>query len=71
MKYSRQIQEALDRLDESLAKLHVLISRNHNSQALLFMEEELKERYEDLQNIITISSTGTMGSRNVPNTRPL
>ena len=68
MKYSRQIQEALDRLDESLAKLHVLISRNQNPQAILFMEEELKEGYEDLQNIITIASTGSMGSRNVPNT---
>ena len=68
MKYSKQTQLALDRLDESLARLQGLIKKNQNSQALQFMEEELKERYEDLQNIITLSSTGNMGVRNVPNT---
>tara|TARA_R110002153_G_scaffold238421_1_gene392767 strand:- start:820 stop:1035 length:216 start_codon:yes stop_codon:yes gene_type:complete len=68
MKYTKQVQSALDRLDESLARLQGLIKKNQNSQALQFMEEELKERYEDLQNIITLSSTGNMGVRNVPNT---
>jgi len=69
MKYSRQTQLALDRLDESLAKLHTFVSRNENPQALQFMKEELKERFEELQNIITLSSVGTVGSvRNVPNT---
>lgn len=69
MKYSKQTQSALDRLDESLAKLQGLIKKNQNSQALQFMDEELKERYEDLQNIITLSSLGTKGSvRNIPNT---
>lgn len=68
MKYTKQTQLALDRLDESLARLQGLIKKNQNPQALQFMEEELKERYEDLQNIITLSSTGNMGVRNVPNT---
>tara|TARA_R110002020_G_scaffold95152_1_gene228429 strand:+ start:304 stop:522 length:219 start_codon:yes stop_codon:yes gene_type:complete len=69
MKYSKQTQLALDRLDESLARLQGLIKKNQNSQALQFMNEELKERYEDLQNIITLSSVGTAGSvRNIPNT---
>lgn len=68
MKYSKQTQLALDRLDESLAKLQGLIKRNQNPQALQFMDEELKERYGDLQNIITLSSTGNMGVRNIPNT---
>ena len=36
------------------------------------MEEgELKDRYEELQNIITISQTGNYGARGVQNTRPL
>ena len=68
MKYSKQTQLALDRLDESLARLQGLIKKNQNPQALQFMDEELKERYEDLQDIITLSSTGNMGVRNVPNT---
>ena len=69
MKYSKQTQLALDRLDESLARLQGLIKKNQNPQALQFMNEELKERYEELQNIITLSSLGTAGSvRNITNT---
>ena len=69
MKYERQTQAALDRLDQSLAKLRDLIKRGQNENAVRFMEEgELKARYEELQNIITISSTGNMGARGVQNT---
>ena len=72
MKYARQTQEALDRLDQSLAQLHTLIKRGEQQNALKFMEEgELKDRYEELQNIITISSNGNTGARGVQNTRPL
>ena len=64
MRYGRQLQSALDRLDESLARLHTMVKRGEQKAALRFMEEgELKERYEELQNIITISQTGTMGAR--------
>ena len=64
MKYGRQLQSALDRLDESLARLHTMVKRGEQKAALRFMEEgELKERYEEIQNIITISQTGTMGAR--------
>ena len=36
------------------------------------MEEgELKDRYEELQNIINISKTGNFGARGVQNTRSL
>ena len=63
MKYSRQIQGALDGLDQSLAKLYTLIKRGDQKAALQFMQEgELKEKYEELQNIITISSTGNLGA---------
>ena len=72
MAYERQVQIAMERLDQSLAKLHILIKRGEQKKALKFMEEgELKERYEELQNVITISQTGNFGARGVQNTRPL
>ena len=64
MQYARQTQTALDRLDQSLARLRNLVKRGQTQDALRFMEEgELKERFEELQNIITISSTGNLGAR--------
>ena len=68
MKYARQTQEHLDRLDASLARLHTMIKRGENKEAIKFMEEgELKERFENLQNIIIISSTNTLGARGTQN----
>ena len=68
MAYERQVQIAMERLDQSLAKLHILIKRGEQKKALQFMEEgELKERYEELQNVITISQTGTLGARGASN----
>ena len=47
MKYARQTQDALDRLDQSLARLHTMIKRGEQQNAIRFMEEgELKERFE-------------------------
>ena len=67
MKYSRQVQGALDRLDQSLASLHTMIKRGQNKEAIQFMEKgELKERYEELQNIINISQTNNLGASGVP-----
>jgi len=72
MKYAQQTQAALDRLDQSLAQLRGFIKRGQNQDAIRFMEEgALKERFEELQNIITISSTGNMGARGVQNTGTL
>ena len=69
MKYARQTQEALDRLDQSLKVLRDLIKRNQNADAVRFMEEgPSKERFEDLQSIITISSTNTLGARSTSQT---
>ena len=68
MKYARQTQEALDRFDGALAQLRGLIKRGDQKAALHFMEQgPLKERFEELQNIITISSTGTLGARETQN----
>ena len=72
MAYERQINEHLDRLDQSFARLHTMIKRGENESASRFMlEGELKERFEELRNIITISNTGNYGARGVQNTRPL
>ena len=69
MAYEKQVQGAMERLDQSLARLHTLIKRGEQREALRFMEEgELKDRYEELQNMITISQTGNYGARGVQNT---
>ena len=72
MAYERQVQIAMDRLDQSLAKLYTLVKRGDQKAALTFMKEgELKERYEELQNIIKISGTNQLGARGVNNIRSL
>ena len=64
MAYERQLNIAMERLDQSLARLRNLIKRGENKAAIRFMEEgELKDRYEELQNIISISSVGQLGAR--------
>ena len=69
MKYTRQVQEHLDRLDQSLAVLRDYIKRGQNQEALHFMEEgAMKDRFEELQNVITMASTNTLGARGAQNT---
>jgi|TARA_B110000908_G_C10257555_1_gene456681 hypothetical protein len=69
MKYETQVQSAMERLDQSLARLQGFIKTGRNGEALQFMDAELKERYQELQNMITLSSTGTMGARGVNGTQ--
>ena len=55
-KYEQQVQNAMERLDQSLARLHTMIKRGENAAARRFMlEGELKDRFEELKNIINIS----------------
>ena len=62
----------MERLDQSLASLRNMIKRGENAAAIRFMEEgDLKEKYEELQNIITIAQSGNYGARNVQNTGTL
>ena len=69
MKYAQQAQTALNRLDIALAKLRTIVKNGQVREALQFMEEgELKDRFEELQNYITISSTGTLGVRGTQQT---
>ena len=57
------------RLDVSLAKLRTIIKNGQVAEALRFMEQgDLKDRYEELQNIITISQNGNLGVRGTSQT---
>jgi hypothetical protein len=72
MKYGQQTQDALDRLDQALAQLRNFIKRGENAEAIRFMEEgALKERFEELQNMISISQTNGLGSRGTSQTGTL
>jgi hypothetical protein len=55
MAYKRQLQIALDRLDQGLARVHSMVKRGKTAEAIHFMENDLKELYDELQNIITIT----------------
>ena len=69
MAYERQVLGAMERLDQSLARLYTLVKRNENKAALSFMSEgELKERFEELQNMVTISQTSPLGARGTSQT---
>ena len=68
MKYAEQTQTAMERLDQSLFKLRNLIKRGDNAATIRFMEEgELKDRYDELSNIIKLSSTNQLGASGVQN----
>jgi len=72
MAYERQQQQALEKLDQSLARLRTIIKRGQIEEAINFMERgALKDRFEDLQNLLNIGNTGNYGARGVQNTRPL
>ena len=72
MAYARQTQDALDRLDQALARLRTIVKNGQIEEALQFMEQgELKERFEELQNIITISNTGNLGASGTSQTGTL
>lgn len=55
MAYKKQLQTALDRLDQGLARVHSMVKRGKNADAMHFMDNDLKELYEELQNIINIT----------------
>ena len=68
MKYARQTQNALDRLDQSLAQLRGLIKRGQNEEAIRYMEEgDLKERFGELQSMVILSQTNNLGASGISN----
>ena len=62
MKYSRQVQGALNKLDSRLLSLNRLIKSGKQAEAIQFMEQgPLKEAYEELQDIVNVSRSGNLG----------
>ena len=53
-RYKQQLQIALERFDQGLARVHSMIKRGENAKALHFMENDLKDLYEEFSNIINI-----------------
>ena len=53
-RYQKQMNIALERLNGGLARLYTLIKRGQQKEALDFMDNGLKELYENLENIINI-----------------
>ena len=72
MKYARQVQANLERLDQALLALNKMIRAGKQQEALEFMENgPLKDAYEDLQNIITVAGgegSSGLGARGTPQT---
>tara|TARA_R110000824_G_scaffold7722_9_gene34901 strand:- start:205 stop:432 length:228 start_codon:yes stop_codon:yes gene_type:complete len=75
MQYARQTQDALDRLDQSLSVLHQMVKRGETAKAIQYMDAgDLKERFGDLQNLISLSTTNAgpnLGASGVSNLRTL
>ena len=69
MAYKRQLQTGLDRLDQGLARVYTMIKRGKNADAIFYMENDLKDLYDELQNIVNItpendqSRVGFLGRR--------
>jgi|TARA_R110000744_G_scaffold267148_1_gene381068 hypothetical protein len=53
-KYKHQMNVAMERLDQGLARVHSLVKRGKTAEALHYMDNDLKELYEELQNIISV-----------------
>jgi len=53
-RYQQQMNVAMERLDQGLARIHSMVKRGKNADALHYMENDLKEYFEELQNIINI-----------------
>ena len=68
MKYAAQAQTALERLDESLFRLRMIVKKGQTAEALRYMEEgELKERFGDLRSMILLSNTNNLGASGLSN----
>ena len=68
-RYKEQLNGAMDRLDQGLARLQGFIKRGENGKALRYMNEELRELYTEVQDLINIepsndsSKVGFLGGR--------
>ena len=69
MKYHTQVVSSLEQLDVGLNKLYQLVKNNKQTEALHYMNNGLKELYEDHQSMVKISGAGNhLGSRGTTQT---
>ena len=61
-RFRAQAVNRLDRLDAGLARVYTYVKRNENAQALHFMDNELKDLYVGLEDIIK-ANRDSMGSQ--------
>lgn len=54
LRYQQQLNIAMERLDQGLARVHSLVKRGQNADAIHYMENDLKNLYEEVQNIVNI-----------------
>jgi len=72
MKYYTQVVGSLERIDVGLNKLYQLVKKGKQTEALHFMNNELKELYEDHQSMIKVAGAGNnLGSRGTTQTGTL
>jgi len=72
MKYYTQVVGSLERIDVGLNKLYQLVKKGKQTEALHFMNNELKELYEDHQSMIKVAGAGNnLGSRGTTQTGKL
>ena len=72
MKYYNQVMGSLERMDVGLNKLYLLIKNNKQTEALHYMNNDLKELYEDHQSMIKVANTGNnLGARGTSQTGTL
>ena len=62
-RYREQMNIALERIDQGLARVHSMVKRGKNAEAIHFMENDLRELYEELQNLINIEPSSGDQSR--------
>jgi hypothetical protein len=61
-RFRTQAVNRLDRLDGGLKRIYTYIKRNENAKALHFMDNELKDLYMGLEDIIK-ANRDSMGSQ--------
>ena len=61
-RFRTQAINRLDRLDAGLARIYTYVKRNENEKALHYMDNELKDLYMGLEDIIK-ANRDTMGSQ--------
>lgn len=61
-RFRSQALGRLERLDRGLAKLYTLIKRGENEQALNYMDNDFKDLYVSLEDIIK-ANRDSMGSQ--------